>query len=123
MNHKKLFFLITVIFIIFSPLFATPKGNVYPTEYLGRVPEISAYETYLNLYDATKSGFPVRSWPKLNKNQTELLWKGINQFDYEIGEVYYVMFDDFESDQVPLFCVVAEITGKNKCKAYAFSTP
>lgn len=98
MNHKKLFFLVTVIFTIPIPIFATPKGNVYPTEYLGRVPEVSAYETYLSLYNATKSEFPVRNWPKLNKNQTELMWKGINQFDYEIGEIYYVMFDDFESD-------------------------
>ena len=76
-----------------------------------------------NARDVANSGeisAPIPFNGKLSKRQSDLLWKGLEQYDYAAGEIYYVTFIEKDAPK-HLFGLTVQINADGSCTWMGFT--
>ena len=128
---KKRIALCTVLFAF--AVFSATAGVDYPglgwaeADYVGTTKDTTLEKAHnaamRNARDLANSGecsAPIPFNGKLSKRQNDLLWKGLEQYDYAAGEIYSVIF--FEEDAPRhLFALTVQIDADGSCTWMGFT--
>ena len=114
---KKIVLVLALLFGLSN--FLNAYTRILHVDYLGTTAEISLYYVYNNYVtrvneEMKKQGNPLRETTvsKITKEESRLLWQGLNRYDYKAGEIYRVTI--ISSDH-PMLTFFAEIKKDGSC--------
>ncbi len=90
-------------------------------DYIGTTATTSAYAHYNELLQSEKkAGSPITILEKLSKQDSTLLWGALGAFDYEPGEIYFVMIQPSRLRSGRHVWLFVEIEKDNSCSWYGY---
>ena len=85
-----------------------PYGNIgYAcAHFLGDKKELQSLKDLNKLYKDSYNDFKLIDCKELSKREYYLMWCALDEYNYQDGEVYYMLISDKDNILIPLFLVV-----------------